>query len=164
MTRIAFVDFEASSLDESSYPIEVGVAIWDGFSITSWGCLIKPTSEWRARDAWSRSSQRVHGISRNMLIDGFDPHTAMQTLAEFCRGVTVAYCDGGEYDRRWLSELDDASRIASPFALLDLDALLEVPGHRAQYTTRKRELALRHRAQDDAEALLRICLNIMSLA
>lgn len=163
MTPIAFVDFEASSLDENSYPIEIGVAIWDGHSITSWGCLIQPNSEWRARDAWSRSSERVHGISRDMLIDGSDPRTAMQKLTDFCRGATVAYCDGGEYDRHWLSELSDASGIASPVALLDLNALLEAPDQLAEYARRKCELTVKHRAQDDAEDLLKICLDIMPL-
>lgn len=69
----AVIDFEASSLDENSYPIEVGVAIVRDGALTSWSSLIRPTPEWRSRDAWSRSSERVHQISREMLADARVP-------------------------------------------------------------------------------------------
>lgn len=44
---VAAIDFEASSLDEDSYPIEVGLALWPapGESILSWTALIQPAGK-----------------------------------------------------------------------------------------------------------------------
>jgi hypothetical protein len=65
LSRIAFVDLEASGLTSPSYPTEIGWAIVreDG-SIESGSCLIKPPAKWtRYSNAWSAASERLTGIT-----------------------------------------------------------------------------------------------------
>ncbi|MBU2359980.1 MAG: hypothetical protein KKB02_13795 [Alphaproteobacteria bacterium] len=57
-----FVDFEASSLDADSWPIEVGVAWISDGTVHSWSSLIRPETHWK-RSAWSAASAQVHGIT-----------------------------------------------------------------------------------------------------
>jgi hypothetical protein len=58
-----FFDCEASSLD--GYLIEVGWAFVSPVNpeIVSAGYLIQPAPDWKIKDAWSRKSEKLHGIS-----------------------------------------------------------------------------------------------------
>jgi len=51
------LDFEASSLSDTSYPISAGLAIDD----QAYYWIIKPEPEWID---WSLESQAVHGLKR----------------------------------------------------------------------------------------------------
>lgn len=150
------IDFEASSLREDSYPIEIGVARWASpeSPIEVWSTLIRPMEEWRSR-VWSTASQQVHGIRPEELEGGMDPAEALA-----CADAMIdraAYCDGAQSDLRWLGGLEHAAGRESAFLLIDADALGSVLHPRrwrrmARWMDRSRP---RHRAADDAERLLR---------
>jgi len=63
----AFVDVEASSLGPRGYPIEVGLITRDG---SMYCTLILPPPDWSGRDdvAWDADAERVHGITRGILL------------------------------------------------------------------------------------------------
>lgn len=61
MAEIIFLDFEASSLGDESWPIELGVCWLDNQEkLRTVSKLIKPHSDWKL-SAWSEASQRVQG-------------------------------------------------------------------------------------------------------
>ena len=129
------IDFEASSLDENSYPIEVGLAVAGAGAIESWSSLIRPTREWVKRDAWSRSSAKVHGITKDMLSEAPFPAVVMPELNKWLSEFAAVYCDGGSYDKHWLTELCAAAGGMQPmFRLADVSLLVGPDPQRcAQY-------------------------------
>jgi hypothetical protein len=98
-----FLDIEASSLHLGSHPIEVAWVREDG---QSEAYLIRPAPEW---DDWSPESQRVHGISREMLARDGKPHGwVAQRASDALRGVTVL-SDAPGFDAAWLGRLLEAA-------------------------------------------------------
>jgi DNA polymerase-3 subunit epsilon len=63
---LIFIDFEASSLDIDSWPIEIGLTIIQDGKLHTWWSLIKPEADWPER-AWSWESAQIHGIPRQDL-------------------------------------------------------------------------------------------------
>lgn len=100
--RIGFLDFEASSLSENSWPIEAGWALVDADGgIASDGFLIRPASDWPLDD-WNLESAAVHGIDLDeVTADGMDAVSAYQKLYEVLSGCLV-YSDEPKYETRWL--------------------------------------------------------------
>src|SRR5690606_41951734 len=68
---LVFLDFEASSLSERSYAIEVGWVFADGREEDH---LIRAAPEWTD---WDPSAEAIHGISRNELLERGRDHTAV---------------------------------------------------------------------------------------
>lgn len=103
---MVFLDFEASSLDPDSWPVEVGLA-WlaeDGVQVRS--SLIQPHYDWPMH-AWSRVSARVHGIPlRELRRAPPAPDVARWVAGLVADGVLVS--DAPEWDGRWLARLNDA--------------------------------------------------------
>ena len=94
-----FLDFEASSLNKQSYPIEVGWVFEDG---TDEGYLIKPAPGWTD---WDDSAEAIHGISRQQLEQEGTAHDAVCTrLVEVFEG-NVVYASAPSWDGHWLSML-----------------------------------------------------------
>jgi hypothetical protein len=96
---IVFLDFEASSLSDDSYPIEVGWVFEDGLSETH---LIRPAAAWTD---WDEAAEAIHGISRERLAAEGEPHEAvarriLEALSEHEVFVTAPSWDG-----KWLSVL-----------------------------------------------------------
>jgi hypothetical protein len=58
---IVFLDFEASPLSPSSFPVEVG---WVTASGMGEGHLIRPAACW---DDWSPAAEKLQGLSRDLL-------------------------------------------------------------------------------------------------
>ncbi len=78
--RITFLDFESSSLSESSYPIEVGWVTHNNGVDTPHSLLIKPADDWQN---WNPDAEKIHGISREQLLrDGIPIIDVMKTLME----------------------------------------------------------------------------------
>lgn len=154
----AIIDFEASSLDEDSYPIEVGLAIVRDGAIESWSSLIRPTREWVKRGAWSRRSELVHQISRVQLVDAPSPAEVGAELNRRAGGFGAVYCDGGSYDAHWLAELFADADIQPTFQLADISLLVR-PHQKTGYSAALATTKPPHRAASDAiriaEALLR---------
>ena len=70
---LVFLDFEASSLSKTSFPIEIGWVFEDG---QGEGHLIRPAPGW---SDWDESAAKIHGISRAQLEGQGTPHD------EICR-------------------------------------------------------------------------------
>jgi DNA polymerase-3 subunit epsilon len=156
---LAVIDFEASSLDQDSYPIEVGLALWPapGEPILGWSALIRPAGDWTRHGHWSPASGKVHGIrGSDILAHGQSPEQVAAALNAALGPGAVAWCDGGPYDAHWAGALFKAGGIKPLFALGDWHRLAAMLG------TEGRERALawldraptRHRARGDAEQLL----------
>ena len=53
------IDFEASSLDDGTYPIEVGIGRWVAptSDIETWSTLIRPLANWERYGSWSPKAE-----------------------------------------------------------------------------------------------------------
>lgn len=152
------IDFEASSLEDGSYPIEVGIAVWGNSSgpVTVWSTLIRPTDDWRRFGHWSLASRRVHGIAMSELSDAMSTSEVAQSLNDRL-GSGIVWCDGGPYDAYWLRALFDAAGIKPSFTLGNWAGLLRsLPEQcRERAMTALEEAPPRHRAGADAEQLVK---------
>ena len=100
-----FIDFEASSLGKTGYPIEVGWAAEDG---TSENHLIRPAPQWTD---WDARSEAIHGISRATLDAEGEPHDVVaRRLLEALSGHDL-YASAPSWDGKWLSALFRAAGI-----------------------------------------------------
>ena len=152
------IDFEASSLEPGTYPIEVGVCRWQSRAsgIEGWSTLIKPTPEWIAHRSWSPASAEVHGIRREDMESGMTPTAAIIALNRIL-GTHAAYCDGGPHDLNWARMLARTSGVRATFKIGDFDILCGVLPQ-PEYMRMVRWLdhaSPRHRARDDAERLMK---------
>ncbi|MBX9651052.1 MAG: hypothetical protein K2X57_28785 [Xanthobacteraceae bacterium] len=145
---VATIDFEASALDEDSYPIEVGIAVMlqPGSCVTGWSALIRPDWRWLEQGRWSPKSAAIHGLSLDILQhQGQAPTEVAAALDHRLSGLTV-YCDDLAYDQYWLARLYAAAGREPRFTLASPRSAqverLPASGHRA------------HRALPDAERLL----------
>ena len=98
-TRTVFVDFEASSLHKTSYPIEVAWVFEDGRAESH---LIRPAPLWTD---WADSAQRIHGIPRQRLVDEGTPHDIVaRRMVDDLTGHKL-YATAPSWDGQWLSKL-----------------------------------------------------------
>jgi hypothetical protein len=174
----AFLDFEASSLSDDSYPIEVGWVFEDGRSESH---LIKPAPHWID---WDESAEAIHRISRAMLEAGGAPHKVVAHRLLDVLGEHEVYASAPSWDGKWLSVLFRAAGIPRhAMRLRDSDeafaeAAIEVlcagmPPEAAQaraadIVERALKAAAqhtpRHRALADAEQQRQIWLEVRRLA
>ena len=173
-----FIDFEASSLGKSGFPVEVGWAFEDG---RSEGHLIRPAPQWTD---WDPQSEAIHGISRETLAAEGEPHDAVaQRLLEGLQGHDV-FASAPSWDGKWLSALFRAAGIprhairlkASRLACHDSAAailtgllppaerMVRVRAILARVRLEAEDRAVRHRALADAEEELRRWREVTRLA
>lgn len=116
---LAVIDFEASGLGPTTYPIEVGVAVWPGPKerLSVWSRLIRPDPLWVRDMDWFELSQHVHGIAPRDLMVGETPLEIMQELNRRLAHVGYAHCDGGKHDLHWLTTLRVAAGLRADFTL-----------------------------------------------
>lgn len=116
--KLAFVDFEASSLSADSYPIEVAFVSENGWGD---GWLIKPMDGW---DDWSVSAESVHGIAREMLErEGADVGYVAERMALLLGNPRViGVSDNPQFDAMWLRELYAAAGIRQAIELVHVRA------------------------------------------
>jgi DNA polymerase III subunit epsilon len=137
MTRIATLDFEASSF--GGWPIEVGWMREGDDKPRS--MLIQPAPGWSMAE-WSEDSGQVHYISpRDLERDGVDVREVVDALEADLAGFTVV-SDAPYLDQRWLARLCDAAGCPVPFTIEPAPDVAKVG-------------PVRHRAGPDAEQLLR---------
>lgn len=152
------IDFEASSLEDGSYPIEVGLAVWPASDqpIYGWSTLIRPAWDWLESGHWSRKSRAVHGIAQSELGAGRSPTEVARILNGCHVPGRLIWCDGGEYDVYWLRRLFTAAGATPAFCLAEWHTLAT----RLDPAAWERVLAslarspCQHRARKDAERLL----------
>jgi hypothetical protein len=156
------LDFEASSLSDESYPIEVGWVFEDG---TEGQFLIRPATDWTD---WSTEAEAIHGISRATLDAEGTPHNEVAArLIETLAGHNLL-ASAPPWDGKWMSVLLRAaglprhalrlnsSKVAlrreAARLLADTVAPAELPARAFTYVERILRGAPppRHRALDDA--------------
>jgi hypothetical protein len=116
--NIIFIDFEASALD-GGYPIEVGYAKSDG---RVGAFLIKPRPEWDALN-WSVTSERIHRLPREVLIQGIDSDEVLKRLnVELQDGA--CFSTAPAYDWHWLGLLNPERVIEFRLMNTPADSLL----------------------------------------
>jgi hypothetical protein len=109
------LDFEASSLSDTSYPISAGLIV-EG-KVYYW--IIKPKPDWID---WSLQSQAIHGLKRSYIEDHGSP--ADQVFLEMSEVLTnhnIIYSDAPDWESLWLSRLGQFNiEIESIFNLIDV--------------------------------------------
>ena len=100
-----FLDFEASSLSDESYPIEVG---WVREAGAREAHLIRPAPDWAD---WDAQAEAVHQIPRALLLpEGEDHREVARRILDALSPHTV-YVTAPSWDGMWLSRLFRASGI-----------------------------------------------------
>lgn len=139
----ATLDFEASSLDETGYPIEVAFVVGSaGDIVMQFSALIRSRPHWRGKHAWSETSQRIHGIPIKALQAGIDADDLCDILNSALAGMKVTV-DGGTYDTFWMQRLFDGRH-----QTFELDHLSGVDSK--AFIAMKQRASPRHRALPDA--------------
>ncbi|WP_173087983.1 transcriptional regulator [Devosia sp. 1635] len=96
---LVFLDFEASSLEKQSYPIEVGWVREDG---SGESLLIKPAPGWTD---WDPGAEAIHHITREELVDkGVEATEACERVLQLWDGNRV-FASAPSWDGHWLSML-----------------------------------------------------------
>ncbi len=144
----SIMDFEASGLGPSSYPIEVGYCGADGERYCT---LIRPEPDWTH---WDEDAAKLHGISRQTLCErGMPVSVVAEQLNERLSGQ-VLYSDGWVVDSVWLSLLFESARLVPAFQLRAIEHIqTECQYHRWDQVKAKVLEAFterRHRASSDA--------------
>lgn len=94
-----FLDFEASSLADEGYPIEVAWADQNGRSETH---LIAPAPGWTD---WDPRAEAIHGIARRQLLEDGESHVVVAgRMLEALTGHEL-YASAPSWDGKWLSRL-----------------------------------------------------------
>ena len=145
------IDIEASGFGAGSYPIEVGVVLPEGGAYCS---LISPQPDWTR---WDSDAQRVHGISRELVIaHGRSVEEVASRLNDLLDHQTV-YSDAWAFDFPWLALLFDRAGLALRFRVESLRRIMTEDQQRCWEAARQQvtqELGLtRHRASSDAKIL-----------
>jgi hypothetical protein len=96
---LVFLDFEASSLSNQSYPVEVAWVFEDGCSRSF---LIRPAPDWTD---WSSEAEAIHGISRELLEkEGVAVSLIAEEMVETLSNHDL-YASAPSWDGKWLSAL-----------------------------------------------------------
>jgi hypothetical protein len=118
---IYFVDFEASSLGKSGFPIEIA---WIDQSGKGESHLIRPANEWLTpgNPEWSKASERIHGISlATLMTEGVPCEQVAKRAAGIIGSAQVFACsDAPSFDGRWLEMLLAAGSQPRSVRLLDV--------------------------------------------
>lgn len=173
---IVFLDFEASSLSERSYPIEVGWVFEDGRGEAR---LIRPAPGWTD---WHPASEAIHGIPRTALLaEGLPVEEVAREMIAALAGHDLC-ASAPSWDGKWLSTLlraaglprhslrlrgtdavvmDSAMAILAP--VVPVEALADVAESLMTIADLREEVPA-HRALADAEAERRRWLAVCDAA
>ena len=93
------LDFEASSLSDTSYPISAGLLLKG--EIHYW--VIKPEPDWID---WSLQSQAIHGLTRSFIETQGQPVQQVYTqMVALLQREPYVYSDNPEWEQMWFSRL-----------------------------------------------------------
>ena len=118
-----FIDFEASSYDEESYPVAVSWSLPDG-QIKS--VLIVPEDDWTD---WDPGNFAARGISREHLFEqGF---SALEVIREMNQDLADArvFVDGLDYDQDLLDRLFEPFNDLPAFEISSVSELFQSYGY-----------------------------------
>lgn len=94
-----FLDFEASSLSDEGYPVEVAWVFQDGRSESH---LIRPAPEWVD---WDDAAEAIHGLSREKLTDEGEAHDFVAARMIEVLSDHDLFASAPSWDGKWLSVL-----------------------------------------------------------
>ena len=154
---LGVIDFEATSLDALSFPVEIGIAVaYDAVSpIAMWTALIKPHPDWNTGAAWDPDAERIHGIRRGDLAAGMEAVHVIGHANTLLAGVATVCCGDAKYDAMWLAALGRAGGAVTPlFDLVDATGVVSHDG-RARLAKQLETIKAPYRAGPDAERLCR---------
>ena len=98
-----FLDIEASSLSNTSYPIEIAWSDGQG-NIESYLINPNPIGEWTDWDYYAQ--HEIHGISRAMCSEkGIHPEQMCDLMSQSIKVREAIYADGGKFDENWIDVL-----------------------------------------------------------
>jgi hypothetical protein len=102
-----FLDLEASSLDSGSFPIEIG---WVDEAGQGESYLIRAEGNWTGWTAgpwpgWSTASERLHGISHDLLARDGQPAATIAARAHDTLNGQMICSDNPAFDEYWLGML-----------------------------------------------------------
>ena len=117
---LLFVDFEASSLDPASWPIEVGIAWIEDHTVQSWSSLIRPAPDW-SMEYWSAQSAAIHNIPRNSLETAPEARDIAREFIRRMKGKALI-SDAPQFESRWATRLLRSDRDCDEIAFSDYDA------------------------------------------
>jgi hypothetical protein len=142
------IDVEASGFGETSYPIEVGVALENNKKFCT---LILPAPDWTH---WDAEAEKIHRVARDILESYGKPmREVTANLNALLEGRTL-YTDGWVVDKPWLTTLFHAARTSMDFHVSPLEAILSESQMARWHQTKDRVLLemnkTRHRASYDA--------------
>lgn len=162
MKRLSTViDVEASALDRG-YPLEIGVAKYDGQSgkIVHSSMLIRH-DPWLEKGLWSSEAEKIHGITKQEIYDKGRPLREACSWLNETVGPHTAHV-GDMRDKMWLSQMFDAAGRAHIFQLDYIGAFME-----AAAISQKNYFDflgdLQHRAGQDALRMARALYDCMAL-
>lgn len=151
-----FLDFEASSLSDASYPVEVG---WCDHALTKgWSAIIKSHPAWTE---WGAAAEQLHGLMRERIEhDGLLAAEVMGRLNADLAGLEIV-SDNPEWEQFWLSRLAAAAGVSPAFTIAEVgfEAVLTDAIEQAKtgapdvllVKLLQRDVGVRlHRAMDDA--------------
>ena len=140
------LDFEASSLSDTSYPISAGLVV--AGQVYYW--IIKPELYWID---WSLQSQAIHGLKRSFLQEhGVPVHQVYAEITEKLNGHQVIYSDAPAWESLWLQRLGVFTlRIADIGELIGDDQREGFSSELARTFTSNK--LTQHRADHDALAI-----------
>jgi hypothetical protein len=118
MPKIAFLDFEASSLSKHSYPIEVAWVLSSGEEESH---LIRPDPNWAD---WDLKAQTIHGLSQERLqAEGLPVADVARRMMSALAGYALC-ATAPSWDGKWLSRLLRAAGLPRhALRLQDTDAV-----------------------------------------
>ncbi|MBY6117191.1 3'-5' exonuclease [Mameliella alba] len=154
--KLAILDFEASSLSQASWPVEIGLSWLAHGVVRTWSSLIRPAPDW-AIDDWSLQSASVHGISLSDIMEAPSAIEVAETFFDIL-GSRKLVSDAPEFEARWLDCLLRAAGRAEVPSIADFDgvsfAMFEGYALDLLYETVERRPAP-HRAGPDSARLAR---------
>jgi hypothetical protein len=146
--RPLIVDVEASGFGQTSYPIEIGLALTNNERYCS---LIRPPDSWTH---WDKKAQAVHHITRDILLKSGKPIHKVALELNAILGHATVYSDGWCVDKPWITKLFGQAGIAMSFHVSPLEMILSEPQMTIWHATKDRIIAQsdqdRHRASTDA--------------
>lgn len=153
------IDIEASGFGRGSYPIEVGFVLPNGEALCT---LIQPAPDWTH---WDPDAERVHGISRQMLLEHGRPVSEVAAMLNASLGGKTVYSDAWAHDFGWLSVLFEEAGRTPLFRLEHLTRIMpELPAaawNEARAVVEAELCIPRHRASNDARVIqmtwIRLC-------
>ena len=148
-----FLDCEASSLADDSYPIEIAWNNEDG-SIETY--LINIYRYPSGYDDWDRKAQALHGITKQYLSEkGKDPQFIVDRMNEKLKGKKLL-TDAPDWDAFWVKRLYGAVNQKCELEFGNaIELFNSIEPYNYIYESRARQLSGHaHRADSDVEYLL----------